>query len=79
MPAKRCIEISLAVLALGTSSVQLGFWMAVGEGRSIACRARITTVSMDMATMRKQSIPDQWRRRFEEFRISEEEFPGRAG
>ena len=66
-------DISLAVLRLGTSSVQLGFWMT--DSDIVACRARITTVAVDMDTMQKQTIPDHWRRKFTEFEIAEESFP----
>ncbi len=68
--------ISLGVLRLGTSSVLFGYWMSIGEGET-ACRARITTVSVNMDTMEKQSIPDRWRTKFAEFQIAESEFPGK--
>lgn len=55
--------IHLVVLRLGTTSVEFGYWMTVGE-RAI-CRARITTVSVDMRTHRKQPIPAKWRAVFE--------------
>ena len=53
----------LGILRIGNSSVEFGYWMTVGE-RAI-CSARITTVSMDMATQRKQPIPAKWRAVFE--------------
>ena len=68
-------EISLGVLALGRTSVQLGMWMSL-EGRDRpACRARITTVSVDLDTMAKQEIPPQWRAAFERRVIDEGSFP----
>ena len=70
-------DISLGVLRLGNSSVQLGFWMAI-EGRAgAACRARITTVSVDMRSMQKQPIPAAWRARFAGFAIEETDLPDR--
>ena len=66
-------DISIAVLDMGTSSVEFGFWMQVGE--VVACRARITTVSVDMATLNKQPIPERWRHRFEEHRIDPADLP----
>ena len=68
-------DISLAVLLLGRTSVQLGMWMTI-EGRDRpSCRARITTVAMDLSTMQKQEIPKRWRAVFENFVIPETSFP----
>ncbi len=42
---------------------------------ALLCRARITTVAVDMATMNKQPIPAKWRTAFEAFRIDEADYP----
>ena len=69
-------EISLAVLALGRTSVQLGMWMSLEERDQPACRARITTVSVDLDTMEKHEIPAKWRAVFEDRVIPAASFPG---
>lgn len=70
-------EISIAILKLGRTSVQLGMWMSLDGSDTPACRARIVTVSVDMDTMAKQEIPAKWRAAFEQHVISEEQFPGK--
>ncbi len=55
-------QIALGVLRLGTTSVKLGFWMTLASGE-LACRAAITTVSVDLDHMSKQPIPPHWRKR----------------
>ena len=67
--------IHLGVLGIGTSSVELGMWMTREEAGPPLCRARITTVAVDMDTMQKRPLPDRWRAAFEEFRIADAEFP----
>lgn len=68
-------DIALAVLALGTTSVEFAFWMSVaGEPRPRA-RARVTTVAMDMARLVKQPVPARWRAEFEKYRIGEDQYP----
>ena len=69
-------EISIAILRLGKTSVQLGMWMSLPGQERPACRARITTVSVHMDTIEKQEIPAEWRTRFEGQIIDESEFPG---
>jgi acyl-CoA thioesterase FadM len=68
-------DISVAVLALGKSSIQLGLWMNVGGAARPACRARITTVAVDMDTMQKREVPPHWRAAFERRLIREDSFP----
>jgi 4-hydroxybenzoyl-CoA thioesterase len=66
--------IHLAVLRIGTTSVEFGYWMTL-EGRERAtCRARITTVSMDMGARRKQPVPAKWRAAFARYAIDENAF-----
>ena len=67
-------DVHLGVLRVGTSSVQFGFWMSDAGGR-VLCRARITTASVDMRTMRGRPVPDEWRQAFARFALAEEEFP----
>jgi len=69
-------DISIAVLSLGRTSVQLGMWMSLEGREGPACRARITTVSVDLDTMVKQEIPTKWREVFELKVIPEASFPG---
>lgn len=68
-------DIHLGVLALGRTSVQLGMWMSLEGQERPACRARITTVSVDLDTMAKQAIPAKWRTAFERCVIPEASFP----
>jgi acyl-CoA thioesterase FadM len=69
-------DIHLGILEMGTTSVKFGYWMTrEGEDRPL-CRARITTVSVNMATFAKQPIPDKWREAFAQFVIDESEYPG---
>lgn len=70
-------DIHLGVLRMGTSSVDFGYWMTCAADPSPRCRARITCVAVDMESMAKQPIPERWRPRFEEFRLTEEDFPKR--
>jgi acyl-CoA thioesterase FadM len=76
------VDISLGVLRLGNSSVQLGMWMAAvrdqpdGNGQpQLACRARITTAAVDMRTMASQPLPAVWRQRMTRFLLAAGEFP----
>ena len=68
-------DIHLGILEMGTSSVQFGYWMTLEDPLRILCRAKITTVSVDMSTMAKQPIPDKWREEFARFVIDAAEFP----
>jgi len=67
--------IHLGVLRIGDASVDFGFWMTRGDDPTPLCRARVTTVAVDMATMQKRSLPDAWRERFAEFDLPEAAFP----
>ncbi|MGE3173364.1 MAG: acyl-CoA thioesterase [Planctomycetota bacterium] len=68
--------VHLGVLRIGSASVEFGFWMTRGDDPAPLCRARITTVAVDMATMQKQRLPDPWRARFAEYALAEADFPG---
>jgi 4-hydroxybenzoyl-CoA thioesterase len=68
-------EISLGVLAVGNTSVQLGTWMTLAGKERPACRARITTVAVHLDTMAKRPIPPEWRARFEACRLDGGDFP----
>jgi 4-hydroxybenzoyl-CoA thioesterase len=70
-------DFSLGVLAIGSSSVTLGYWLRRPADPGPAARARVTTVAVDVRTMRKQPLPERWRRELERWRIAEAEFPGR--
>lgn len=67
--------VHLGVLRLGSSSVEFAFWMTRGDDQKPLCRARVLTAAMDMDTMQKRSLPEQWRTRFQDFVIREEDFP----
>lgn len=67
--------VHIGVLRIGTGSVEFGFWMTRGDDPTPLCRARVTTASVDMGTMQKRALPDEWRRRFQEFVLREEDFP----
>ena len=68
-------DIHLGILRLGNSSVEFGYWMTRGADPDPICRARITTVAVDMDTMAKQPVPARWRGAFQPFVISEAEYP----
>jgi 4-hydroxybenzoyl-CoA thioesterase len=68
-------DASLGVARLATSTLELGFWLAVAGRPGAACRARISTVAVDTRTMRKQPIPEAWRSRFAQFDLGADEFP----
>jgi 4-hydroxybenzoyl-CoA thioesterase len=61
--------IHVAVLRIGTSSVDFGFWITLADGGPLHARAVITTVAIDMDTHRKQPVPERWRAAFERHRI----------
>ncbi len=67
--------VHIGVLRLGTSSVELGFWMTRDDEATPLCRARVLTAAVDMGTMQKRALPDIWRVRFREFALREEDFP----
>lgn len=67
--------VHLGVLRIGTSSVEFGMWMTLGDDPKPVCRARILTAAIDMATMQKRTLPDEWRQRFAAFALAETDFP----
>lgn len=67
--------VHLGVLRIGTSSVEFGMWMTLGDDQRPLCRARILTAAIDMATMQKRALPDEWRARFQPFALAEADFP----
>jgi 4-hydroxybenzoyl-CoA thioesterase len=67
--------VHLGVLRLGDSSVEFGFWMTRDDQSRPLCRARVLTAAVDMDTLRKRSLPDRWRQRFQDFALREEDFP----
>jgi len=67
--------VHVGVLKIGTSSVEFGFWMTLGDDGKPLCRARVLTASVDMATMQKRALPDEWRARFAKFALREADFP----
>jgi 4-hydroxybenzoyl-CoA thioesterase len=66
--------IHLAILRMGATSVEFGYWIKLEERARATCRARITTVSMDMGARRKQPIPAKWREAFARYSIAEDAF-----
>jgi 4-hydroxybenzoyl-CoA thioesterase len=68
-------DVHLAVLRLGSSSVEFGFWMTGSDVQKPLCRARVLTASVDMSTMKKCPLPEVWRIRFQPFVIDERDFP----
>jgi 4-hydroxybenzoyl-CoA thioesterase len=70
-------DIHLAVLRIGNSSVEFGFWMThPGQDRPL-CRARVVTAAVAMDSMQGRPLPDKWRQQFERYRIAPEQFPAR--
>ncbi len=67
--------VHIGVLRIGQSSVESGFWMTRGDDPRPLCKARVTTVAVDMDAMQKQELPPEWRRRFAPFALREEDFP----
>ena len=67
--------VHIGVLRIGQSSVEFGFWMTRGDDPRPLCKARVTTVAVDMDAMQKQELPAEWRRRFAPFALREEDFP----
>lgn len=67
--------IHIGVLRMGTSSVEFGMWMTRGDDPTPLCRARIVTAAVNMDTLQKRPLPDEWRRRLQEFALREEDFP----
>jgi YbgC/YbaW family acyl-CoA thioester hydrolase len=72
--------IHLGVLKLGTASLTLGFWMTKKGSDKPLCRARIVTAAVDMQSMQKRELPQNWREKFAAFHLEEAAFPsGRSG
>ncbi len=67
--------VHVAVLRLGTSSVEFAFWMTRGDDPKPLCRARVLTAAVDMDTMQKRALPEVWRTKFQKHLIREEDFP----
>jgi 4-hydroxybenzoyl-CoA thioesterase len=67
--------VHLGVLRLGASSVEFGFWMTLGDEPKPLCRARVLTAAVHMDTMQKRPLPDEWRPRFQQFALREDDFP----
>jgi len=67
--------VHLGVLQIGESSVEFGFWMTHADDPRPLCRARVTTVAVDMTTMQKRALPQPWRDRLAGFRLADGEFP----
>ena len=67
--------VHLGVLRIGDSSVEFGFWMTREEDGKPLCRARVLAAAVDMDRMAKCSLPAEWRARFQEFTLREEDFP----
>ncbi|MEE2888344.1 MAG: thioesterase family protein [Planctomycetota bacterium] len=68
-------DIHLGILHIGDTSVKFGYWMTLPNSDKPLCRARITTVSVNMDTMTKQSVPTKWREAFQQYLIPEGQFP----
>jgi 4-hydroxybenzoyl-CoA thioesterase len=68
-------DVRLGVLRTGTSSVELGFWMVRGDEPAPLCRARITTVAVDMRTMQSRPLPERWRVAIARYALDADEFP----
>lgn len=68
-------DIHLGILRLGNSSVEFGYWMTRPSDDTLLFRARVTTVSVDMATLAKQPIPPKWRDAFQAFVIDASDYP----
>lgn len=71
-------DIHLGILHIGDTSVKFGYWMTLPDSDKPLCRARITTVSVNMETMTKQSVPTKWREAFQQYLIPEGQFPATA-
>ena len=74
------LTVQIGVLAIGSSSVELGFRLLgeSGEDRDLRCTARIKTVGVSMDTMRPVPVPEKWRGVFESYRVDPEFLGGPA-
>ncbi len=68
-------EICIGVLAIGRTSLELGFWMEI-DG-AVACRARIKTAGVDMDTLKPIPVPARWRSELARWALPESDFPSR--
>lgn len=68
-------DVHLGILRIGDTSVEFGYWMTLPGNDKPLCRARITTVSVNMETMSKQPVPAKWRAAFRDYLIPEGQFP----
>ncbi|MFO1051479.1 MAG: thioesterase family protein [Planctomycetota bacterium] len=72
--------VHIGVLRIGTTSVELGFWMTRGDDpRRAACRARIVTAGVDMRSFAPKPVPEHWRAALARYALAEADFPGRPG
>ena len=69
------LDVHLGVLRVGTSSVELGFWMTKFRGDEALCRLRVVTAAVDVRTMTKLRLPAKWREAFAPFALAEADFP----
>lgn len=65
------LTVQIGVLAIGSTSVELGFRLLGGDGDDdLRCTARIKTVGVDMDSLRPVPVPERWRGEFERHRVS---------
>ena len=69
------LTVHLAVLRMGASSVEFGFWITKDQDPKPRCRARILTAAVDMDTLKGVPLPDVWRQKFQAFVLAEADFP----
>jgi acyl-CoA thioesterase FadM len=43
------------------------------------CRARIVTAAVNMDTMKKRDLPDEWREKFAAYALDDADFPSGRG
>jgi acyl-CoA thioesterase FadM len=67
--------VHLAVLRMGGSSVEFGFWITKDQDPKPRCRARVLTAAVDMDTLKGVPLPEVWRQRFAANVIGEDAFP----
>jgi acyl-CoA thioesterase FadM len=67
--------VHLAVLRMGGSSVEFGFWITKDQDPKPRCRARVLTAAVDMATLKGMPLPEVWRQKFAAYALREEDFP----
>lgn len=67
--------VHLGILVLGASSVEFGMWMTKDDAKKPLCRMRAKTATVDMSTLKKCTLPEVWRKRFEKYVLRDEDFP----